>query len=152
MYRDEKEIAEKAELMLTQSLNDKTSGFTEHINRGENDTSVKDSFAKATVKKYGSTRAGTQTFYFRSLAIKMAKHGFIHHFGINTVRSGGTRTRTKPRTSTYSYQSHPMEMAPHPFINDAVDTSDVVDFVMTEVTRIRSEEILVGIRRILENP
>lgn len=151
MFTNEKEIADKAVQMLNQSLNEKTEGFAEHLNRNEKDTSMKDSFSKATVKRYRSGRGGSQEFYFRSLSIKMAKHGFIQHFGINAVRSGGTRTRKKPRTISYGYQAHPMEMEGQPFINDAVDTSGVVDFVLTEVTKIRSEEIIVNVRKILEN-
>lgn len=151
MFRNESEIAYRAELMLTQSLQDKTGNFADHLNREESSVSMKDSTAVATVKKYGTSQSGTEKFYFTKLAIKMGKHGFIQHFGINTTRSGGTRTRKKPRNFTYSYRSHPMDMEGHPFINDAIDSSRVVDFVTSEVCRLRSERIFATVRQILEN-
>lgn len=151
MFRNESEIAYRAELMLTQAIQDKTGNFADYLNRVESEASIKDASAVATVKKYGTSQSGTEQLYFTKLAIKMGKHGFIQHFGINTTRSGGTRTRKRPRNISYSYRSHPMVLEGKPFINDAVDTSRVVDFVTSEICRLRSERIFATVRQLLEN-
>lgn len=151
MYNNEREIGKKAEQMLEASLRQKVSGFRSHVNRSDDSKSLKDATARARLKKYGSRRNGNLTHYMRSLAIVMPRHGFIQHFGVDKVRAGGTRERTKPNTITYGFKSHVMKMNAQPFINSAVDSSGVVDFVMENITRVRSEELLVEVRRILEN-
>lgn len=143
------QVAKKAEQMLEASLRSKTSSFKDHINRKEGDKSLKDATAKASVKKYGDRKSGKA--YMRSLAIKMARHGFIQNFGVDTVRAGGTRNRQRPRQITYSFKSHTMQMKAQPFINEAVEKSGVIDFVMEQVTRIRAEELLYNVKKILEN-
>ena len=105
---------------------------------------MKDVTAVSKVQKYGTN------FYMRSLSIKMPKHGFIQNAGVDTTRSGGSRKRNEGNT-TYSFKSHTMKMAAQPFINEAVDSSGVKDFVMTEIARIRSEAVMVNVKRILEN-
>lgn len=151
MYNNEKEIADKAEQMLEASLRNKTSSFADHVNRREDQASLKDVTTKATVKKYGTVRAGSQKFYMRSLAIKMTKHGFIQNFGVDGVRDAGTRTRHRPQETTYNFKAHVMKMNAQPFIDEAVETSGVRDFVMSEIIRLRSEAIMVDIRRIIQN-
>lgn len=151
MYSNEKEIAEKAEQMLEASMRSATSSFADHVNRKEGDKSMKDATAQAKVKKYGTVRAGSQKFYMRSLAIKMAKHGFIQNFGVDGVRDAGTRTRHRPQETTYNFKAHVMKMNAQPFIDEAVEASGVRDFVMREIVRLRSEAIMVDIRRIIQS-
>ncbi len=151
MYTNESDVAKKAEQMLEASLRSKTATFKDHVNRAENDQTLKDATAKASVKKYGTKRRGNQKVFMRRLSIRMARHGFIQHFGVNTIRSGGTRTRHRPQETTYGFKSHVMKMKAQPFINSAVNGSGVRDFVLNEVMRIRSEEIMVNVRSIMEN-
>lgn len=151
MYNNEREIADKAEQMLESALRSKTASFADHVNRKEGDKSLKDATSVAKLKKYGTVRAGTQKFYMRSLAIKMAKHGFIQNFGVDGVRDAGTRTRHRPQELTYNFKSHIMKMNAQPFIDEAVEASGVKEFVMNEITRIRSEAIMVDIRKIISS-
>jgi len=144
MYRNEEQVARKAEQMLETSLRSKTSSFADHVNRKSGQKSIKDAAAVSKVQKYGPN------FYMRSLSIKMPKHGFIQNAGVDTTRTGGSRKRNEGNT-TYSFKSHIMKMPAQPFINEAVDSSRVKDFVMNEVTRIRSEAVIVNVKRILEN-
>ena len=81
----------------------------------------------------------------------MTKHGFIQNFGVDGVRDAGTRTRHRPQETTYNFKSHVMKMQARPFIDEAVEASGVKDFVMSEITRLRSEAIMVDIRRIISN-
>lgn len=144
MYRNEEQVAMRAEQMLETALREKTSSFVEHVNRKNNAKSLKDAEAVSKVQKFG------RKYYLRSLSIKMARHGFIQNAGVDTTRSGGTRTR-KNGNETYNFKSHTMKMAAQPFINSAVDSSGVKEFVISEVARIRSEAIMVDIKKILEN-
>lgn len=150
MYNTELEVAKKAEQMLEAALRQKTSSFKNHINRNPEDESLKDATALATIKRYGSKKKGNNVMYMRRLSIKMARHGFIQHFGVDNTRSGGTRTRKKPKEITYSFKSHVMNMRAKPFINEAVENSGVIPFVMENVTKIRSEELLFEVKKILE--
>lgn len=149
MFKDEREIGKKAEQMLEDSLRSKTASFAHHINN-TNTPSLKEATAKARLKKYGLVRAGTAKYYMRSLAIKMARHGFIQHYGVDTIRQAGKRTRQQPTETSYSFKHHRMNMKPKPFINKAVEDSNVVDFVTSNITKLRSEEILINIIRELE--
>ncbi len=150
MVNNDREVARQAEKMLEASLRAKTASFRDHVNRAPEDVSLKKATAKAGLKKYGSRRAGNLTHYMRSLSIRMTRHGFIQHHGVDTVRSGGSRTRTKPQTVSYGFKSHTMKMRAQPFINEAVESSRVVDYVMNNLSRIRAESLLVEVRRILE--
>jgi len=151
MYNNESEVADKAEQMLESALRSKTSSFADHVNRKEDEASLKDATSVAKLKKYGTLRSGNQKFFMRSLGIKMAKHGFIQNFGVDGVRDAGTRTRHSPQETTYNFKSHVMKMPAQPFIDDAIEASGVKEFVMNEIVRIRSEAIMVDIRRIIEN-
>ena len=151
MYTNELQIAKQAEKMLETSFRSKTASFADHINRKSSDVSLKDATAKAKVSQYGKIKDGTKQRYMRSLSIKMAKHGFVQNFGVDGVRAGGTRTRTKPKTTTYSFKAHTMKMKAKPFISDAIEQSGVIDFVLKNITTIRAEEILVVMKRTLEN-
>lgn len=151
MYENEKQVAAQAEKMLESSLRQKTLSFKDHANRNPENISLKQATAKARVKKYGSKRNQNLTYYMRSLAIRMPRHGFIQHFGVDIIRSGGARVRTKPKTTPYGFKSHAMKMPAKPFINDAVNKSNVVDFVMSNITKIRAEELFFEVKRILEN-
>lgn len=144
MYNNEEQVARKAEQMLESALRSKTSSFTDHVNRKNGQKSLKDATAVSKVQKYGAS------FYMRSLSIKMPRHGFIQNAGVDTTRSGGSRQRNEGNT-TYNFKSHTMKMAAQPFINEAVDSSGVKDFVMLEIARIRSENIMVKVKKILEN-
>lgn len=137
--------------MLTGALRSGTTGFADHANRAAGKQSLKDAFAVAKVKKYGTKKNGNLNHYMRTLSIKMERHGFVQHFGVATLRGAGTRTRKQPRELTYSFRTHQFDLPAQPFINKAVDSSGVVPFVMSNVARIRSEEILVHVKKLLEN-
>lgn len=144
--KTEWEVAKQAEKKLTQALRDATSGFKRHITQNPADKSIHDAKAKAKTKRYGSRATGDIRHYVRSIAIQMPRHGFIQHFGVETYRQGGTRTRQNPTQTTYSFKTHLMQMEPRPFIDAAIDRSNVVPYVMENLARLRGEEILVGIK------
>lgn len=153
MYNSELEVAKKAEQMLEASMRRKTSSFKDHINRKENEASLKDATAKAVVKRYISKKNGNRKkYYMRSLSIRMARHGFIQNYGVDTTRSGGDRSRQEPKNTNYGFKSHTMKMKAQPFINEAVKDSKVIEFVMENVTRIRAENLLFEVKRLIENP
>ncbi len=151
---DERHIAKQAEQMLENALKSKATGFKAHYyrNADEEAKAIKNVKAKAKVKKYGLVKNGTAKHYMRSLAIRMDRHGFVQHYGIDTIRAGGTRKRDKPKPTEYDFKAHYMGMRAHPFISDAIEESGVVPFVLRELTKHRSEELMVNIKRYMEDP
>lgn len=138
---DEREIAKKAEEMLTSSLKSKTQGFANHIKKKENESSIKDAFAVARVKKYGLIKNSTQKYFMKTLSIKMVRHGFIQHYGINSQRAAGIRTRTTPKKTTYGFKQHMMRMKAKPFLDAAIKNSKVVDFLGEKIAESRADII-----------
>lgn len=151
MYTNEIQVAKKAEQILESALKSKVSSFGEHLNRKDGEASIQNIKVKSVVKKYGTKKAGNQQAYLRRIAIRMGRHGFIQHFGVDTIRNGGTRTRQKPKETQYNFKSHFFKMEAKPFINQAIEESGVIDFVMEEITKIRSEEVIFEVKKILEN-
>lgn len=152
MYKDERQIAKKAEEMLQAALRQKVSGFKQHAHRTPDaeQKALKNATAKARVKKYVMVREDTAQLYMRSLAIKMDRHGFVQHYGVDTIRADGYRKRNKPKTTEYGYKAHHMNMAARPFIDRAIDESGVVPFVLREVTKHRGEELMLLIKKFME--
>ena len=136
---DERQIAKKSEEMLTASLKAKTSSFSDHINR-TND-SIKDAHAVAIVKKYGLIKNSTPKYFMKTLSIKMVRHGFIQHYGINSQRAAGIRTRTTPKKTTYGFKQHMMRMKAKPFLDAAIKNSKVVDFLREKIAESRADII-----------
>ncbi len=155
MYKDERDIARKAEEMLETALRRKTSGFKAHYYRtaDEEAKALKKAKAKAKVKKYGLVKDGTAKHYMRSLGIRMDRHGFVQHYGVDTLREDiKGRTRHKPRTTTYGFKTHAMKLKARPFIDSAIAESGVVPFVLREVTKHRAEELMLHVKRYMEKP
>ena len=80
---------------------------------------------------------GNQQIFLRRLVIRMARHGFVQHYGVNSLRAGGFR-KSKLGNS-YHYDAHDMEMRAQPFIGDAIKQSDVVEFVSQNVAELRAK-------------
>lgn len=138
-YRDELAIAQKAEQMLTSAVRNKTSRFADHYQRKDGEKSLKDAFAKSVVKRYGKKKDGNQQIFMRRLVLRMARHGFVQHYGVDTIRAGGTRQRTKPKSISYYYRPHQFQMKATPFISEAIEQSKVVEFVSKEVAEVRGK-------------
>lgn len=138
-YRDELAIAKQAEQMLTSSLKNRTSSFASHYKKKEGEASLKDAFAKSVVKRYGRKRDGNQQIFMRRLVIRMARHGFVQHYGVDTIRAGGDRQRTKPRNILYHYKGHHFDMEARPFLDETIRQSGVIDFVIDNISRLRAD-------------
>ncbi|EKB60791.1 hypothetical protein [Bergeyella zoohelcum] len=150
-YRDELAIAKKAEQMLTSALQGTARRtFKEHFHRKEGNDSLRNAYAEAEVKEYGNKKKGTKAF-MRRLSIKMEKHGFIQHYGVDTIRVGGERTRNKPKSTAYGFNAHYYNLKPKEFISEAIEQSKVIDFVASNVAELRSqkfgEELVFNITR-----
>ncbi len=148
---DERQIAITAEQKLTSALRSSTNSFADHINRKSGNASIKEANAISRTKKSGYKKTNNDQYFLRSISIKMARHGFINHFGVNTLRAGGIRKREIPKSTTYNFKSHMMNQKPRPFINEAVRQSGVVDYVAEKIGESRAElltnEIIIGLRR-----
>lgn len=145
----EQQIGRKAAQMLESSLRGKMSQFSAHISRGDK-KSIREAKVVASTKRYGE-KGMPKTHYLRKISIKMERHGFVQHYGVDILRAGGERTRTKPRPFTYRYEVHKMRMQEKPFIDSAVEQSGVIDYVMNSVAKIRNEQVFVHLKSWLEN-
>lgn len=144
----EKQIGKQAAQMLENSLRGNMSMFSAHIAGGDK-KSIREARVIATTKRYGE-KGMPKTHYLRKISIKMEQHGFVQHYGVDTLRASGERTRTKPRLFTYRYKVHKMRMTAKPFIDKAVEQSGVVPFVLENITKIRNEQVFVSIKNWLE--
>lgn len=138
-YKNEREVAKKAEQMLTSAVRNKTSSFASHYRKKEGEASLKDAFAKSVVKRYGKKKEGNQQIFMRRLVLKMARHGFVQHYGVDTIRAGGQRQREKPRSIGYFYKPHQFRMKATPFIDEAIRQSKVIDFVSENIAELRAK-------------
>ena len=143
----EKEIGKKAAAMLQSTLRSEASHFTTHLRTpttAQAIVRIQDSQVKPRYRR--STRLdGSQSTYLRGLALAMPRHGFIYHYGIaaGTLRQEHTRTRHRPHTTTYRVQQkrYRQGQTARPFIKKVVDQSHVAQYLATEISRTRGEEI-----------
>lgn len=149
----EETIGKKAATMLENSLRSTTSRFSAHI-RTNTSKRIKDvqAFHRMRTSK---RQNGSKQKYLRGIAIVMVRHGFVQHYGIQAgrVRAGGERTRRKPRETTYKFRSHLYKkgMKAQPFIDEAVQNSRAVEYLAQELPQMRGEELIVHIKKYLEN-
>ena len=148
----EKEIGKKAATLLKSSLQEKVSSrFSGHLSGGKE--SLQNATAVARMR-YSKRADGGKKAYLKGIAIKMARHGFIQHYGIEKerVRAGGIRTREKPKQTTYFFRAHLYSkgMKEKPFIDDAIEASGAVDYLAEELPKERGEELLIFIKKKLE--
>jgi len=148
---DDRLIGKQAAAKLNTTLRAKTSGFADHVTRPVNQPSLKDSKAVARLKNYGLVKNGTKSYYLRAISIVMPKHGFIRHYGVHINRAAGERTREKPRSFKYHYRSHSMKQEAKPFLDSAIQSSGVVDFVAEKIAEARGEEIAQNISVSIRN-
>lgn len=147
----EKKIGDKAALMLQNALRSSAGRFGSHL-RG--DKHIKDVEAKSRVRN-SKRQDGTKQPYLRGVAVVMVRHGFVQHYGIEVgrIRKGSERTRRKPKETKYSFRSHRYSkgMKAQPFIDEAVKNSGAVEYIARELPKVRGEELLVYVKKYLEN-
>ena len=147
MEKTERQVARKAKQMLENSLRGNMSQFSAHVQG--NTQSMRD-FKVATKGKTYGEKGMPKTYYLRKISIRMERHGFVQHYGIDTLRAGGERKREKPKPFTYKYETHKMRMQAKPFIDKAIEQSGVIDYVLNSVARIRNEQVFVHLKSWLE--
>lgn len=144
----EKLIAEKAEQMLTRALQNETKSFKEHY-YGDKENSLEKAEAKAETRKFVSKNTYFQKVYFNTLILKMGRHGFVQHYGADTVRKGRKRTRKTPRTIEYYYKPHNYFLKPTNFITRAIEQSGVINYVAENIAKERAGELQLYIGRFI---
>ncbi len=151
MKTDERKIGKQAAEMLTRSLQHSVSGFKAHVTKSDEEEKkhLSDAHGAYKTKRYGDRKSGTQ-HWLRTISIKMEKHGFVQHYGVDSLREGGYRTRKKPKETTYGFKAHAMNLPAKPFIHKAIENSGIVSFVMEEVMKSRSQKIMLNMKQFLE--
>ena len=157
-FRNEKEIGKKAEQLLQSSLRSTAQGsFKEHyLKTDEGKKRIRDAAVKAVVRKYKFSKKlnlpnnEKEIYFLNVIKIEMMKYGFIQHYGIDNIRAGGFRHRETPRSIDYHYKPHQVNMKATPWIGVALERSEIIGFISTEVSKIRGEEILLMIKKSIE--
>lgn len=152
---EEKKIAREAETMLRNALRSKISslGFKEHVSvRGVKLSDV-DAVARTNLGPVGDSDelSSRLKLYLNAISMKMGRHGFIHHYGYGGIRENRKgRTRTIPRTTHYNFKNHVMNITAKDYIDDAINQSQVIPFVLHNLTEIRGKEIFVRLKYFME--
>lgn len=148
MYETEKEVAAKAEKMLESALRNKIHTLRIHLNMDDRFPSIADATAESNFTRNKGKKRFDGVTEFSRLSITMQKHGYIQHYGIErgTARKGGERKAESGKT--YSFKSHVYKkgMEEQDYIADAVASSGVVNFVLSEIAGIRGKHILLQMR------
>lgn len=143
MYTDEKDIAQKAEQMVTTAMRQKVGslGFAHHkSDSGMQSIGLSGAIARTKIGR-ANLEGGLRT-YMNALVLSMPIHGFVQHYGDKGTRTGGTRERTSPRFNRYTFRTHEWDLPAKDFIDKAIDQSGVVPFVLENITRIRGEGVV----------
>jgi len=148
MYNNEREVAKKAEKMLESSLRNKIHSLKIHLGMDDRFPSMIDATAESNFTRNKGSKKKWAVNEFSRLSITMQKHGYIQNYGIErgTARKGGERTSESGKT--YSFKSHVYKkgMEEQDYIADAVLSSGVVNFVLSEVAGIRGKHILLQMK------
>ena len=149
---NEEEIGYKAAAMLQSALRNETSRFSRHIRNDDN--ALRNATAEPVLPN-SNRKEGYQQKYLRGLKIKMHRHGFVLHYGIESgrLRKSHQRTRHKPRETKYRVEAHLYRKGQkeQPFIDKVVNDSQVLDYLATAISQARGEEIVTYLARGLEN-
>ena len=148
MEKTERQVARKAKQMLENSLRGNMSQFSAHMQESKK-KSIREVKVSTKTKGYGE-KGMPKTYYLRKISIRMERHGFVQHYGIDALRAEGERKREKPKPFTYKYETHKMRMQAKPFIDKAIEQSGVIDYVLNSVARIRNEQVFVHLKSWLE--
>ncbi|MFL9834979.1 hypothetical protein [Chryseobacterium terrae] len=135
---NDKQIGIQASGRLTAALRGKTRGFANHYNGVSREKSLREATAVPRYKNYGLVRNGNRNTYLRAISLKMSKHGYIRHYGVDVSRSAGSRERNG---TVYHFRNHMMKQTAKPFIDEVIRRSGVVNFVSEKIAESRGEEI-----------
>lgn len=153
-YKDEREVAKKAEQMLTSALqNTARKNFKEHyLGSKEKTERMRDAVAKSVVKRYTHrlddvSKEVKRDYYLRAIKVRMHRSGFVQHYGANTIREGHWRTYKKVSAFV---KPHDFKLPAKPWIDEAVDTSNIKNFISYEISKIRMKDVVAFIKNSLE--
>ena len=150
--QEEKRIAQQAEKILRDALRSKISSlnFKNHVSGPKLKLSDADASAKINLGKISADNSNLK-YYMNSLSMQMGKHGFIQHYGASTVREDiKGRTRQKPKTTHYNFKNHVYNLPAKNFIDQAIQQSGVIPYVLQRITETRSKEIFIQLKNFME--
>lgn len=157
---DERAIAKRAVQMLQAALAPGVSSFKDHIRTGsatDNDKTrppLKDYKVIARTKKGNipNSDGQLQKWYLNSLVLKIGKHGFIQNYGAETLRASNTVQRLQPQATEYERKYNQYDLDSTEFIDKAIKSSGVVEYLAKEIGEIRGYEVLRSmLQRMAEN-
>lgn len=152
--KTEKEIGKKAVRMLQSALRDTAKKtFKQHILNQKNGMErLENVVAKEVIKTYKNrlnevSKDVQFTYYLRMIKVKMARAGFVQHYGADTVRSGHFRTHKGEKKIV---KPHEYKLASTAWIDKAVENSRVMDLLGTEISDLRGQKVILMVKHALE--
>lgn len=131
--KSEAKIGNKASLLISKILK-KEIALSFGVSQNPNDSLLESIEVK---KKMGKVR-------LFGIRIDMAKHGFIHQYGVDTKRTGHTKERNIPRKTFYTVKEHGMILRKTPFIEMSVENSGAFEYVFDELGKLRMDEVVLA--------
>lgn len=141
----ERKIAKKAQQMLQESFDRKFGGFKAHFMGKRTSENKYKPLAESKIKYRGrnwTSPQGDRIYYLNKIVLDMAKHGFVQHYGIKTMRESHMVERKKPTPKSFVRHAHKVNMAEHEFIDSAIEESGAVEFLAKEISEIRAYQVL----------
>lgn len=147
-----KRLLEDALLMEVASLfgehyyqKEVNSRFSKHI-RGNNKKEIRELEVYPTYKNY-TYKDGRKKKFLKQVRIRLERHGFVQHYGIErfTLRDGGYRTSTRGKSFTIKPHKMREGMKPKLFIDKAVKESGIAEYVTKKITEYRGQDIVISI-------
>jgi len=135
-FEKEKRIANKCEELLTTAMRGKISALGLHLSGKDN--SMKYAVAKSNFTT-NAERKWEDPKSFSMLKIVMPRHGFIQHYGVDRIRKG------TDKKGFYREASH-FTMQKRPFIVDAIKSSGVIEYAVSEVGTARANYLLKNLK------
>lgn len=140
----ERKIAKKAQRKLQASFDSEFDNFKNHY-QGKRDAQNKP-LADSKIKYRGrnwTSPQGDRIYYLNKIVIKMPKHGFVQHYGVDDrLRAAHKVNRERPRPITYNRKEHYYDLPAHEFIDTALENSGVVEMIAKEISEIRGYDVL----------
>lgn len=137
-------VANKAVKLLQNEFNKKFRGFKSHF-KGERDKDNKPlADSKITRRgKHWTGKKGDKIYFLNKIVLKMSKHGFVQHYGVNNrLRAGHEVNRKNPKTTTFLRHYHNYKLPAHEFIDSAVQESGAIPLVAKEISEIRGYMVM----------
>lgn len=132
-------VANKVVKLLQNEFDKKFRGFKSHFKGERSSKNQPLSDSKITRRgKNWTGKKGDKIYFLNKIVLKMSKHGFVQHYGVdNRLRRANTVNRKNPKATTFLRHYHNYNLPAHEFIDSAVQESGAIPLVAKQISEIR---------------